>query len=142
MLADERMHDFTGGAPPTLDQLRDRYRRLAVGRSLDGEQRWFNWNVRRHGDDQVVGAMQATVTEEGTAADVAWGVGTAWQRRGFASEAATEVVEWLVSQGVQMLSAYVHPAHAASARVAERVGLLPTGEMVDGERCWRRSVDR
>lgn len=35
MLGDERLYAFIGGRPPTLDHLRSRYRRLAVGSSAD-----------------------------------------------------------------------------------------------------------
>jgi RimJ/RimL family protein N-acetyltransferase len=43
LLADERLYTFTGGRPPTLDELRARYARQAAGRSPDGVERWCNW---------------------------------------------------------------------------------------------------
>ena len=39
VLGDERLHEFIGGHPPTLAELRERYRRLAEGspdRTLSG----------------------------------------------------------------------------------------------------------
>jgi RimJ/RimL family protein N-acetyltransferase len=138
VLADERMYAFTGGQPPALEQLRERYRRLALGRSEDGSQLWFNWIVRRATDRAAVGAVQATVEADGAAAEVAWEVGVRWQGRGYASEAAVAMVEWLTARGVRQISACVHPEHQASAHVAARAGLAATDDVVDGETVWLR----
>ncbi len=138
VLGDERMHQFTGGAPLTLEQLRERYRRLAVGRSSDGSEQWLNWIVRLRADGAAVGTVQATVTADGAEAEVAWEVGVPWQGRGIASEAAAAMVAWLLDHGVQSIAAYVHPSHDASAAVAARAGLGATAEVVDGEAVWRR----
>ena len=70
---------------------------------------------------------------------VAWVIGTAWQGRGYASEAALALVGWLSGQGVTVITAHIDPRHAASARVAERAGLVPTAYEIDGERVWRIS---
>jgi len=142
VLADPLMYGFTGGEPPTTEQLRDRYRRMAVGHSADGRELWLNWIVRLPGkgsDDPVaVGVVQATVTADGTAAEVAWEIGVPWQGQGFAGEAAAAMVAWLVGAGVDTVTACVHPDHEASAGVAARAGLVVTAELVDGERVWRR----
>jgi RimJ/RimL family protein N-acetyltransferase len=138
VLADESMYEFTGGGPPTLAQLGDRYRRLVVGHSDDGSELWFNWIVRRRSDAAPVGVMQATVAADRSTADVAWEVGVPWQRQGIASEAAAAVVTWLVDHGVVDIRACIHPRHDASGRVAANAGLTRTTEFVDGEIVWRR----
>ena len=138
VLDDERLHEFTGGRPLTLDELRSRYQRLAVGHSTDHTELWFNWIVRLSDAQQPVGGMQATVATDGSTADVAWEVGVRFQGQGFASEAAAAVVQWLVDRHVQLIRAFVHPDHAASARVAARAGLQPTLDRVDGEVVWHR----
>ena len=140
VLGDQRMYEFTGGRPLTLDELRARYRVLAGGRSADGREWWLNWVVRTSVDGAAVGAMQATVSAGKSSADVAWEVGRPWQGRGIASEAAAAVVDWLVGQGLVLIRAYVHPDHAASAAVAARAGLRPTDELVDGEVLWLLTV--
>jgi RimJ/RimL family protein N-acetyltransferase len=148
VLAAPELYTFIGGEPPTLDGLRVRYARLAVGRSPDGTQEWVNWIARRAEDGAAVGTVQATVYggaadggpwgDGGRRADVAWVVGTAWQGRGYAVEAASALVAWLWERGVTEIRANIHPEHAASARVAERIGLAPTGELDDeGEQIWR-----
>jgi RimJ/RimL family protein N-acetyltransferase len=138
VLGDRRMHEFTGGRPLTLDELRLRYQRLVAGHSTDNTELWFNWIMRMTVGGEAVGAMQATVTADGTSADVAWEVGVPWQGRGIASEAAANVVGWLIDQDVALVRALIHPNHAASARVAAHAGLEPTSELVDGEVVWRQ----
>jgi RimJ/RimL family protein N-acetyltransferase len=140
VLADERLHEFIGGRPASLDELRDRYRRLAAG-SPDEGQVWLNWIARRRSDARPVGTLQATLTltdHDGTwTAQVAWVVGVDLQGRGYASEAARALVGWLQDRGVAPVEAHVHADHRASAAVATRAGLRPTTEEADGEQVWR-----
>ena len=140
LLDDVGLHAFTGGAPATVAELRDRYRRQVPGRSPDGSQRWLNWVLRRREDGQAVGTVQATVADdhEGLAAEVAWVVATPHQGRGYAREAAGSVVAWLRGQGVATIVAHVHPDHRASQGVARAVGLTATEVVVDGEVRWQR----
>jgi RimJ/RimL family protein N-acetyltransferase len=143
VLADERLHEFIGGRPANLDELRDRYRRLAAG-SPDEDQVWLNWIACRRADARPVGTLQATLTDPGDGrpwtAQVAWVVGVDLQGRGFASEAARALVGWLQDRGVATVEAHIHADHRASAAVATRAGLRPTAEEVDGEQVWRISA--
>jgi len=141
VLDDERLHDFTGGHPASRDELRARYERQAAGRSSDGTEQWCNWIIRVQPGGAAVGFVQATVTDAGGAASVAWVVGVPWQGRGYAAEAATGVAGWLGGAGVRTIEAYIHPDHEASGRVATRAGFAPSVDMVDGEVVWRRPVD-
>jgi RimJ/RimL family protein N-acetyltransferase len=142
VLADPALHVFTGGGPPTVEELRERYRHQARGSSSDGEEAWLNWVAREADDGSAVGFVQATVTGEGTAADLAWVIGVPWQGLGYATEAALGMADWLRRHGVGSLSARVHPDNVASERVAAALGLEATGEIEDGERVWRGVGDQ
>lgn len=139
LLDDRGLHVFIDGKPMSLAELQVRYRRQAVGRSVDGAQRWLNWVARRRQDGQAVGTVQATVSLEGDVlvAEVAWVVATAHQGRGYAREAAAVVVTWLRERGVRTLVAHVHPDHQVSQGVARAVGLTATTTVVDGEIRWQ-----
>lgn len=140
VLADPALYAFIGGEPPSLPDLRRRYRRLAAGGSDDGQQAWHNWIVRLAADGRAVGTVQATLSTARPAAEIAWVIGMPWQGVGYASEAAGALVGWLAGTGITTIVAHVHPSHAASAAVARRAGLLPTDEIEDGERVWRWAV--
>lgn len=140
VLNDPALHTFTGGAPLPAAELRRRFERLVLGHSMDGREAWHNWVLREGRGGAAVGTAQATVIAADGAAFVAWIVGVPWQGRGYASEAATALVGWLRSLGIEVIEAHVHPEHAASATVAARAGLSATDELVDGERVWRWSA--
>jgi len=138
VLSDPALHTFIGGAPLSAAELRERYTRLVAG-SPDPRVRWCNWVLRLRDEGRLTGTVQATVTEraEGTVAEIAWVVGTPWQGRGLATEAARALVGLLRGHGVRTVLARIHPAHHASAAVAGAAGLAPTGELRDGEITWR-----
>ena len=136
VLSDPALYEFTGGEPPTLDELRERYEWQAVGHSPDGSQQWLNWIVRTVEDGHAIGFVQATIVDG--IADVAWLTGTPWQGRGFATEAAREMVAVLAQLGISHITAHVRADHVASARVAANLGLSPTDEVEDGEVVWLR----
>jgi oligo-1,6-glucosidase len=142
VLADPALYRFTGGGPPTLDELRTRYRRQVVGRSADGTEQWFNWVARRRDDGEAVGYLQVTLTRAGSTAELAWVIGTGWQARGYATEGARAVAAWALGRGVVELQAHIHPQHLASEAVARGLGMTVTDVEVDGERRWRRRLPR
>ena len=94
----------------------------------------------------AVGMLQAAFSDQGRAADIAWAVGVPWQGQGIASEAARAVVGWLERRGVATITAHIHPDHHASATVATRAGLRPTGDYRNHqgihEQPWHRQFDR
>jgi len=140
VLASPSLYRHTGGEPPTVEALRERYASQVRGPGHDDEA-WRNWVVREGDDGPAAVFVQATVTAAGAVADVAWVIGEPWQGGGYASEAARAMIDWLAAQGVRTVTAHVHPENEASARVADRVGLKPTLAMEDGELVWRVAID-
>jgi RimJ/RimL family protein N-acetyltransferase len=152
VLADPDLYAFTGGGPPTEAELRGRYERWAAG-SPEPAVTWCNWAIELRADGRLAGTVQATIStgpvqadtvladtglaDTGLAAEIAWIVGSPWQGRGIATEAARALVAWLGQQSVRTVIAHIHPEHAASAAVAASAGLVPTGELHDGEQRWR-----
>ncbi|MEU6671963.1 GNAT family N-acetyltransferase [Streptomyces sp. NPDC046727] len=137
VLSDPALHAFIGGVPLSAPALRSRYERLVAG-SPDPSQTWWNWVIRVRGENCLAGTVQATLTaaERGCAAEVAWVVGTPWQRRGIAAEAARGLAAWLREHDVRLIRAHIHPEHHASAAVATAAGLAPTGHWHEGEIRW------
>ncbi|MEU6576598.1 GNAT family N-acetyltransferase [Streptomyces sp. NPDC046805] len=147
VLSDPSLHTFIGGAPDTPQALHSRYQRMTAG-SPDPSVTWLNWVIRHRDEACLTGTVQATIGPSGPGpgliAEIAWVVGTAWQGRGIATEAARELVAWLSRQPVpvQAVIAHIHPEHQASAAVATAAGLTPTDEWHDGEIRWFRQIGR
>ncbi|MEU5879414.1 GNAT family N-acetyltransferase [Spirillospora sp. NPDC047279] len=139
VLGDPRLHDFIGGEPLTVDELRARYEQLAAGPAPFHQEGWLTWIIRRRRDRRAVGFVQATVTPgaRGLRANVAWVVGMPFQGFGFATEAAAGMLGWLRAHAVHEITAAVHPGNAPSAAVARKLGLRPTGEWSGDEIVWR-----
>ena len=134
VLSDPALHTYIGGAPSPPDALRARYERLVAG-SSDPAVSWCNWVLRLREDACLVGTVQATLTR--SAAEVAWVVGTPWQRRGLAGEAVRGLVGRLRAEPrMRTVIAHIHPDHRASAAVARSAGLAPTDRQQDGEVRW------
>lgn len=138
VLADEMLYAVTGGRPPDLAALRERYTRQAVGHSADGTETWHNWILRRRDDGAAIGFVQATVVDR--TAEIAWLIGVPWQGRGYATEAVRAVVDRLAVDGVATITAHIASGHRPSEIVAERVGLAVTDRIDDGERVWSRDL--
>jgi RimJ/RimL family protein N-acetyltransferase len=135
VLSDPLLYVYTGEEPPTIDALRERYRQQARGAPAPSSEEWLNWIMWSRHDESPVGFVQATVTDR--EADLAWLVGMPWQGQGLATEAVGTMRDWLVTEGIEVFRAHIHPDHEASQRVARKLGLQVTGSMdSDGEMIW------
>ncbi len=141
VLKDPALYGFTEGAPPTdANELGCRFERWEKRLSPDGTELWFNWAVRESPSGKFVGHLQASVTSG--YADIAWVIGTLWQNRGYATEAAKAVMEWILKLGVNEIRAAINPDHVASIKVAERIGLRRTEIFSGREIVWASSPRR
>lgn len=140
-LAAPSLYEFTGGEPPTVEELRRRYAVQTRGHSSDGSERWINEVIVLLPDEQPIGYVQATIPENGRTAEIAWVVGEPWQGRGIAKRAASLLVERLRVDHPTTIIAHIHPDHVASQRIAQHLGLAPSGVMVDGEERWEGSAE-
>lgn len=135
ILADKQLYTFTGDEPPESEQaLRSTYRKLESRKSPDKSQLWLNWLISIVESGTTIGYVQATVSE--FSADIAWLTGTKWQKRGFASEAATGLVGWLSANEMPLIRALISPNHKASQKVASNAGLTKSNLIEANEDVW------
>lgn len=133
VLADPSLYTFTGGEPPTYDDLARRYAVQTRGRSTDGGERWINLLVVLGPERLPIGYVQATIPSAGGPAEIAWVIGRPWQGYGYAGRAVRLLLDDLAAQGVSSVVAHIHQGHESSNRVATRLGMTPTEIVVDGE---------
>jgi RimJ/RimL family protein N-acetyltransferase len=144
---DPALFTHIGGEPPSAEELEARIHRYKEGPRRAGEA-WHNWAIREQATGALIGHLQATIREHGGSAELAWLVGSPWQGRGYATEAATALIDWLISAGgaavatpMRELIAHIHPDNGASAKVAARLGLEPSEVVQDGEIRWLQRVE-
>ena len=107
--------------------------------SPTGAALWLTWLVRPAAGGAAVGQTQATVVagEGGPQAELSWLLARAAQGQGYATEATRAVAAFLGERlDVRRLHAHISPANPTSERVAQRLGLAPGAEVLDGERLW------
>jgi len=139
VLADHSLYEFTGGRPPTVSELANRYQQQTAGPGTPDEA-WCNWILRMDTQERAVGFVQATVV--GDLADLAWVLGALDHGRGFATEAAIAVCDWLAENDVRRIEAHIHPRHEASQAVAQRIGMVRTGDRDDeDEEIWAAELN-
>jgi len=119
---DPALYKFLPGDPPaSLDAMRERYRRLEMRRSPDGEQLWLNWAVK-HRSAAYAGLVEATVNKDASA-HIAYFTFRDFQRQGFATEAVEAVLMGLKNDvGVERALALVDTRNERSWRLLERLG--------------------
>jgi ribosomal-protein-alanine N-acetyltransferase len=129
-LSAKAIYDYTPGGPPSsVAALRERYAKLANGRSPDDRQLWLNWIIRvRSGP--CAGFVQATIYRERTG-DLAFVLAPEFWGRGVAFEACQAAIPEIAREfNVTGLFATVDPKNARSIRLLTRLGfreIAPSG---------------
>jgi [ribosomal protein S5]-alanine N-acetyltransferase len=85
LLNDAATGSFLFEQPPTLAYLERQYELLESGLSPNGSERWLTWILHLKATMAPIGFVQTTVRE--TDASIAYVLGSAYWRRGFAKEA-------------------------------------------------------
>lgn len=120
VLSDPAIYAFENEPPASLAWLRERYAKLESRASPDGAERWLNW-VLRTAEGAAIGYVQATV--DGDGATIAYELGSAWWRRGYAREAVGAMLDELAgAYGVRRFAAVAKRANTRSHALLERVG--------------------
>jgi RimJ/RimL family protein N-acetyltransferase len=121
-LSDPQVLTFIDNVPPpTVAELRKRYRRLESRCSPDGSEEWLNWAVML--DGRAIGFVEATVRMNGRIA-LAYGLGRTYWSQGYGTEAVRTMVHFLASHFPGALfEATVDERNVASRRLLERIGL-------------------
>lgn len=141
VLDDPALHEFTGGDPLEIHQLRVRFAAWESRRSPDGKELWLNWTLRLRDSGEAIGYVQATIDDHGRA-NLAYVVGSRWQKQGLAAEAVRGMVDalrerWRVGQ----VRAEIAAGNLASERVAASAGLIRTARLSsEGEVVWERHL--
>jgi RimJ/RimL family protein N-acetyltransferase len=122
LLSDSVMYAYIPQDPPkSVEALAERYVRLEVGRSADGNDIWLNFALRQIENDAYVGTVQATVT--GKRAYVAYELGPPHWGRGYATEAVRALIGYLFTvYRVEVIRAETDTRNDRSAALLKRLG--------------------
>ena len=113
--------------PASLEAVVERYTRLESRRSADGREAWLNWVVREMDSAAAIGYVQATLQEDGTTF-IGYVIAPAAQRRGFAREATSAMLEELrAAYGAKRFRASADARNASSIALLRALGFTNDG---------------
>lgn len=136
VLSHPDLYRYTGGKPPSEADLNRLYGIQTRGGPADETEVWLNDIVVVGDEQRAVGFVQATLPSDQRSAEISWVIGHPWQGLGYAARAALLLTDDLRSRGVEQIIAHIHPDHAASQRIATRLGMAESDVVVDGETRW------
>jgi aminoglycoside 6'-N-acetyltransferase len=92
---------------------------------------WFQYAVERHDEPGLIGDVGVCRSDEGRQAELGFTLAPAHQGRGYAREAVTRIVDFLlVEEELHRLTAGTDGRNVRSARLLERVGFRREGYLV------------
>ncbi len=142
LLNDPLLYQHVPQDPPVCPAtLAHRYALLESRLSPEGDELWLNWVLRRREGGDCIGSVQVTLYADASAY-LAYELGSAFWRQGFASEACAAVLQTLQAGfGVTRVVAEVDTLNAASIRLLERLGFARTAFKRDADAFKGRSSD-
>ncbi len=110
-------------------------------RALEREPNELPWRIRLIvgcSSRAVIGSINLKgVPDESGTVEIGWGVSEQYRRQGVATRATKAVIEWVFAQGgVKRVIARIPPENKASIRVAERMGMKRTEELLRELPVW------
>ncbi|MCX6047939.1 MAG: GNAT family protein [Chloroflexi bacterium] len=123
VLSDLRIYTYIPEDPLSdQDALRQRYQRLAIRHSPEGDELWLNWALQRKQEHDYIGVLQATVSAD-QHATIAYMLHSAFWGYGYAQEACRCLLTALFdAYDLHHVDAEVDTRNQASWRLLERLG--------------------
>ena len=112
-------------------------------RSLRADLNQLPWRIRvivERSSNIVIGSinLKGPPDKDGDV-EMGWGLNDGDRGKGYATEAASAVIEWTFQQpGVHSVSATIHDDNFASQRIAQRLGLTRTDATHRDQPLWKR----
>ena len=123
--ADPRMYVWTGGRPETEAEIRQW---LAGAAEAYADPDTIYWAVRLRGGEVIGEVFVDDFGRRNRWCELDWRIGPAFQKKGYAAEAARCAMEFLLSEaGFHRVQAKCAAENAASLRVMEKLGMRREG---------------
>ncbi len=124
--ADEEIYRYLSAQPQTADEVREW---LSSADEAYADPRTYYWAIEETHSGEVVGEL--FVDNFGTSSrrcEMDWKIGTAFQGKGYAAEAARAAIEyWIREVGFHRIEAKCCTENTASERVMQKLGMNKEG---------------
>ena len=120
VLSDPAIYAYENAPPPSVEWLRERFRKLESRHSADGNQRWLNWVIRLPAGE-LIGYVQASI--RGDHAAIAYELASRHWGHGHAQRALRAMLHELQHRyNVRVATAVLKTRNVRSRRLLERLG--------------------
>jgi RimJ/RimL family protein N-acetyltransferase len=127
LMQDALIYEWISSLPPTdINKLMAAWKRLETRLSLNGDEFWLNWVVRRLDNGAYLGKLDATVNHEGVVTNLGYFFFPSHFGRGYATESVLALTQHLAHEGISKIIATVTKGNLASCRVLEKCGYTQT----------------
>lgn len=124
--ADEEIYRYLSAQPQTADEVQEW---LSSADKAYADPRTYYWTIEETHSGEVVGEL--FVDNFGTSSrrcEMDWKIGTAFQGKGYAAEAARAAIEYLIREvGFHRIEAKCCTENTASERVMQKLGINKEG---------------
>ena len=136
----KQMEDLIALQP--VDELKAAYAEM-LGGALAHPDKWewyAIWMIESKGGVHVGELCFKGITETGSA-EIGYGIEDEYRGQGYATEAVTAVADWALRQGgIKCVTAEADKDNAASIRVLQKAGFVPTGEVGEEGPLFKRTI--
>lgn len=127
ILCDETLYQYIPGNPPSLESLKKTYEFWQNRKSPDSKEIWLNWAAKSKTTTKYIGHFQAGWDSK-KGFSVAYTVGVQFQKQGFAKEAVSSIIDFLVSQfNAETIRAWIDTRNLASIHLMKSLGFTQSG---------------
>ena len=122
VLNDPQLYHYLPEDPPTLLELEKRFSFWEPGISPDQSEYWLNWVLKDLESHLIVGTIQAGIHRESKIATIAYMLGSKFQRKGYAFEAISALIEFLKKDyQVSQIKAWIDTRNVPSIQLIEKL---------------------
>jgi [ribosomal protein S5]-alanine N-acetyltransferase len=122
ILCDEALYQYIPQNPPNSVSLKQTYGFWQNRKSPDSKEIWLNWAAKLKTTNEYIGHFQAGWDSK-NGFSVAYTVGIQFQKQGFAKEAVSSVIDFLVSHfDAETLRAWIDTRNLASINLMKSLG--------------------
>jgi RimJ/RimL family protein N-acetyltransferase len=115
--ADAEVTRYLTWTPHEAEETVTEFLKVILSRAESGEE--FSWVLTTHDSDRAIGMLGARI--RGHKVDIGYVLGRAHWRKGYMTEAVTELTEWMLSRpGIFRAWAVCDVENVASARILEK----------------------
>ena len=133
VLNDPKLYSFIPFDPPSLEKLKQRYKRWEARISPEQNEIWLNWVIHLKSTDQYIGDLQVGY-KENKEASIAYMIAENWQGQGYATEGLVSLIYMLFDcLDMTCVKAWIDTRNQKSINLVKTMGFQHTDTLIKAD---------